>query len=1482
MANITTAQPVFECNSKMLLTQYNSGPPTTINEVLVSGGVVNFTPFVSHTVVHNAAGYNRLDNYIYSIRPSTRTVFRLHSDGTFLNMGSIPSLPLGLVAGDVDSNGIYVASASNGNLYFIDVSGTTAQLLQTIPLQYNSTQYTGTPRFIDFAFHPTTQRLWGMDNNLQRMVQIDVSTGTVFPIGPQQTGIALGAMFFNTAGDLYGYDANSLYFINQTTGAINFVAYGPVGAGRDGCSCPYTLFATRKVTPQSACVGDTVTYEVNIYNRTGSSMQGVSFTDTLPAGLTIVQAVAPFQGTTQAGTGAGSSIWKITGMQLAKGENIFQYKVVIDSALAGQTVSDQAMIHNLSVVTYDSLFTDDPNIFGPLDSTALTVYPFTASDDLIVTNGAQCVGDTLVMQSLKGSPIASYTWIKDDSIRSTNKTFQIPNLHPSDAGTYILEMLDFNCTLVYDTIQVQITNCGNTFDCQNPFFLGYSNTGTQLGRLHYNPLFLLQDNISFTDSINALGYNAKDNLIYGVNTRNNMVRLYSDGDAADLMDLDLIFPGNAPWIAGDIDTSGRYTIINANGFMAHFNTNAKIPQRITDTILRYEGGGNALPFFGDIAYHPISQQLYGFDTVTQRFARIDPVSGVVDTFGKIDTGIHIEALMINNFGRIYGYGQDTLFRILPDSGRIVEATTAQPDGILDGCHCPTGLAVEKVITPRYNCRHDTFTIYLNIRNNTGQPQPTLRIAEYLPPDLIITGINDTLGGFLAGSPIGTGRYLRLNATIAPGLSQIAIEATHRASFTGGAYFMNQAFVITNNGYLGDTIFSDDPGSLFIVDSTRMQIGPVDTTIASRQQCGTDSLYLHGQWITHSGRYQFPLTNRWLCDSLLIVDVQLYPAYNDTATVQICQGGQYYAGGQWQTTSGWYTDSLVTQHGCDSIITTHLQVLPFVTTQLTSSICPGDSVLAGGQWQKTPGTYYDTLISYLGCDSIVIHTVQVLVPTSSQIYRTLCQGDSLLFNGQYLFTAGTYHDTLVNGAGCDSIISLTIQLSNTLYGQSIHSICAGDSIRLAQRWIAKAVRFSDTLVSTQGCDSIHTYEVSVNPITTDSLTLYRCQGDSAFLGGNWQTQPGWYVDTFVSSQGCDSLLYTQLIINNHLTTHITASICQGQFYPFNGRSLSASGQYIDTLISQSGCDSLVHLTLTVHLNPTPDLGDDTTLCEGESLTLDPGSYTAYTWNTGAATRTLTVGQSGLYQVTVTDSNGCQASDARNIAITPKPTFTLGKDSTYCPGFTFTYVFNIANVRYRWSNGDTVNQLTINQPGTYWLQVSRDACTVTDTVQVNEYPRYTLTMPPDTLICLSETFLVDIQQPHFVKYQWSHGPATARVVITEPGTYNVQATDENGCISNGSVVLEKAFCPPAIHWPSAFSPNSDGRNDIFEISSHKVDILEVRIFNRWGAMVFQTHGNHPWDGTFNGTPAPMGTYIIWVSYQDERGQVHRRKANLTLLR
>lgn len=138
---------------------------------------------------------------------------------------------------------------------------------------------------------------------------------------------------------------------------------------------------------------------------------------------------------------------------------------------------------------------------------------------------------------------------------------------------------------------------------------------------------------------------------------------------------------------------------------------------------------------------------------------------------------------------------------------------------------------------------------------------------------------------------------------------------------------------------------------------------------------------------------------------------------------------------------------------------------------------------------------------------------------------------------------------------------------------------------------------------------------------------------------------------------------------------------------------------------------------------------------------------------------------------------------------------------------------------------------------------------------------------------------------LRYEWSNGETSRVIFITEQGTYKVLVKSGAGCPLRDYTFNASIICDTKFFIPTAFTPNGDGRNDKWEIFGNDVTKLDLRVYNRWGELVFVSNSMEKWwDGTAGGKPAPEGVYAWTVSYENplKKGVVEKKQGTVTILR
>lgn len=273
--------------------------------------------------------------------------------------------------------------------------------------------------------------------------------------------------------------------------------------------------------------------------------------------------------------------------------------------------------------------------------------------------------------------------------------------------------------------------------------------------------------------------------------------------------------------------------------------------------------------------------------------------------------------------------------------------------------------------------------------------------------------------------------------------------------------------------------------------------------------------------------------------------------------------------------------------------------------------------------------------------------------------------------------------------------------------------------------------------------------------------------------------------------------------------------------------------------------------------------------------------------------------GMFRVVLIISDistpGCSDSAAQMINIFPLPdaAFTHYPDPI-CSGlpvrFTDSSPGNIVLSLWDFGDGNTIEGregvYTFPSGGNYSvIHIVVDAACGSDTSvqRYNVLQRPQVSLGNDTSICLSETVVL-AGPAGMDSYQWSTGETTRTITFSDvPNEVGLTVT-ANGCTNSDVVFVgEKKEDCYFVKIPSAFSPNGDGKNDFLKIFTLRIRDFNLKIFNRWGELVFETNNpNVMWDGTYKDEPQDVGVYQYYIEGYSISNEKFFRTGNLTLIR
>ena len=360
-------------------------------------------------------------------------------------------------------------------------------------------------------------------------------------------------------------------------------------------------------------------------------------------------------------------------------------------------------------------------------------------------------------------------------------------------------------------------------------------------------------------------------------------------------------------------------------------------------------------------------------------------------------------------------------------------------------------------------------------------------------------------------------------------------------------------------------------------------------------CAGETETWRGMTLSESGTYRDTVNSVTTgCYEIHEVNVVVNPTYLFHDTVTICSDELPY---QWHgmtlNAAGFREDYHQTVNFCDSIYRLTLVVNPSYHATETASACDYDlPYLWHGQSLTTSGTYYDTLTTVNGCDSTFALTFTVNPSNHTTAADTVCASTlPYLWRGYTLTAAGTYYDTVQNAYGCEDVYEMQLTV-NAVSAVTIHdTVCAGEYYMLYgfDTLAAQAGTLYDqlTLSNANGCDSTVTLILQVMPTYLFETYASTCENVPYAWHGGEYIAAGTYYDSLTTQYGCDSVYVLHLDINPTFDIYVDDTAMAHHEYSYDNFVVTPadSGVYNYDIqyYTLAGCDSIVHLTLYVAFN-----------------------------------------------------------------------------------------------------------------------------------------------------------------------------------------------------------------------------------------------------------------------------------------------------------
>ncbi|MCE3260376.1 MAG: domain containing protein, partial [Bacteroidetes bacterium] len=519
-------------------------------------------------------------------------------------------------------------------------------------------------------------------------------------------------------------------------------------------------------------------------------------------------------------------------------------------------------------------------------------------------------------------------------------------------------------------------------------------------------------------------------------------------------------------------------------------------------------------------------------------------------------------------------------------------------------------------------------------------------------------------------------------------------------------------------------------------------------------------------------------------------------------------------------------------------------------------------------------------------------------------------------------SGLYTCTITSSNGCTAVSSINLSTYQaTVSAGSNGPVCAGNVLNLSAG--------GSGTYSWSGPNSFTSN--AQNPSFTPAGTL--ASGNysvMATLSGNCYASAtlAVIVNTTAVTAGNSS----PICFGNNMTLNATGNgsfVWNGpngftsnlQTVNLTSPATTAAGVYTVTITSPEGCTASATTAVIIQAPKVLNPKATSSVCEGGTLYFEAldGSGATYQWigpnnyssgNANTAIQEAVPANSGQYTLTVKDVYGCTASAKVNVHVAPKPTLDIDMSKAIAGCAPLCNVEFLAKgssniTEFNWSFGNGANSSVSNPAGICYnaagiftvslmgKDVNGCDARVSKVLEVFPTPKAEFSFVNGPTWTTPETKFKDESTGATIaewKWTFGNGPDAnsssqhPNYTYPDSGSYNVtlKVISNKGCESMISKKV-KINDEMGLYVPNAFTPNNDGSNDVFLAVSNNVNKFEMQIFNRWGALVFQSSDiRKGWDGTYKGALAESAVYVYKINYTNKDAKMNTLTGNVTLIR
>lgn len=406
-----------------------------------------------------------------------------------------------------------------------------------------------------------------------------------------------------------------------------------------------------------------------------------------------------------------------------------------------------------------------------------------------------------------------------------------------------------------------------------------------------------------------------------------------------------------------------------------------------------------------------------------------------------------------------------------------------------------------------------------------------------------------------------------------------------------------------------------------------------------------------------------------CSADATGSVTVNPVFNEVESIDVCEGTSVtYPDGFSEiiTANTTHTSNLLSVDGCDSIVTSNVTMIPAFNVTENFQLCSGsDYTYPDGTVSNNitaDETHVSVLSSANGCDSTITTNITITSGYSTVVDIDLCSGEDYTYadgtTSTNILTNETYVSDLMATNGCDSVVTENVIVEPVYNLVENISACENDVITYPDGTLAvitSSTSYTSALTTVSGCDSIIVTNVTMNPSYSQVQNQSVCEGSTITYPDGTSaliTASTTHTSSLVASNGCDSTIVTNVTMNPRYNNIESVQLCTGSNYTYPdgtvSNNITVNETHVSVFNTVNGCDSIITTDITVVTGYNVNV--DVNLCSGQD----------YTYADGTTSVNIVTNES--YTSTFLTSTGCDSLVTENVLV--QPSFNAVENLSVC--------------------------------------------------------------------------------------------------------------------------------------------------------------------------------------------------------------------------